>query len=775
MKRSRRWLTRALSLGLVYLVLAVLVHAPRWPERFILPWWAIPAAALVVYVGLALTIARRAPFVRRMLAVVVLGALHATLGAVTALVYALLGAPLAVAFRDAFWICLPAPLLQMLTAPLIAAPLRGRLYPRPAPGQRASRTRRPVVPTTSVPSVAWPVASAAAETPGDRPPTVADREAHAGSQSATVRAPRAESPVAEVKTAEPAPPLDASPTPERPVDVPAPVWAAPVGAPPDEMPEHVRIPFAAVASQLPSTIFLLAVEDVGGRLPQPGHILIPTELVLPQLADGFVQVGWDAIASQFPDSVLARPRQEIATKILSEIVLPLEFIVPQLSAEFFGGALEAVDTRHLESFPMPFQTPDDVAAEMTSEVQTPRVETPEERAAPWTPAEEPEDVDEQPLASMVEVHMPPFTSSAVTVPEDIAGDDVSWERSWPDSVAPDDVSSPEPIAHETVSLAEVSLASDWSAEDVSSTDVWEEGQSDDPVPPAVMPAPVMPAPPMSAPLMPSVALSPVEPSPVAPREIRLLFARLNRFDLHAESVDGTTVYRASAPGIPADTVRALTARLLPFLGEGWSGPVEQITVRGARMAVVVTALGEPGTKLAVLAAAADRGPSLAFIELLGRQGAAAWEVADDEADAAEPERWPQRDGRADLAYGIAGPELLDVAPRLAAFGGVAPGSFEAADGARVHAFVDPDISARAVAAFALDVFTAMAAAPEAGGLGPVESVTCRKGSEHVVVRGLPGALPRIVVAAGTVTRSGRAQGELARAAAALADPARGRS
>src|SRR5262249_33468516 len=83
----------------------------------------------------------------------------------------------------------------------------------------------------------------------------------------------------------------------------------------------------------------------------------------------------------------------------------------------------------------------------------------------------------------------------------------------------------------------------------------------------------------------------VEPALVAPRAIRMLFARLNRLELDADSLNGVTVYRACAPGVPADVVHALTTQLLPFLDDGWSGPIEQITVRGSRMALVVTVLG----------------------------------------------------------------------------------------------------------------------------------------------------------------------------------------
>jgi len=73
----------------------------------------------------------------------------------------------------------------------------------------------------------------------------------------------------------------------------------------------------------------------------------------------------------------------------------------------------------------------------------------------------------------------------------------------------------------------------------------------------------------------------------------------------------------------------------------------------------------------------------------------------------------------------------------------------------------------AVARFACELFTTVAEADETSSLGTLESVTCRQGSQHVVIRALPGAARRLLVAAGTVTRSGRAQSQVERAATAL--------
>src|SRR5947209_14137375 len=110
----------------------------------------------------------------------------------------------------------------------------------------------------------------------------------------------------------------------------------------------------------------------------------------------------------------------------------------------------------------------------------------------------------------------------------------------------------------------------------------------------------------------------------------------------------------------------MTTRLLSPLRAGWSRRgLDQITVRGAAAAVVITALGDVDGAGGVLVAGARRGPGLALVELLGRRGASSWPsarpgVAVTTAPAGDrpaPSR-VQEDG------------LARIVPALAAFGSV---------------------------------------------------------------------------------------------------------
>jgi hypothetical protein len=305
--------------------------------------------------------------------------------------------------------------------------------------------------------------------------------------------------------------------------------------------------------------------------------------------------------------------------------------------------------------------------------------------------------------------------------------------------------------------------------------------------PALDPGTV-PSPASSGPV--SVPVPPVEPASVmasvpaparivAPREIRALFSRLSRLAIDADEAHGVTVYRVCSGDVASDAVGDLAVCLLPFLRDGWSGAaVGQITLRGARGAVVVSALGDLRADGALLAVAAGRGSSLALLELLGRRAAAEWT-----GRGSAPSRAGAGRGDVDRVTGgglvaeAPGPDIARVARTLAAFGEVSAARFGSGTAVRIDAFVDAGLGVSAVAGFARDLVDAVAATPAAGELGRLESVTCRRGDEHLVARPLLSAVvgscghDRLVVAAGVVARPGLAQGQLERVAAVLAGEA----
>jgi predicted regulator of Ras-like GTPase activity (Roadblock/LC7/MglB family) len=584
-------------------------------------------------------------------------------------------------------------------------------------------------------------------------------------------------------------------------------------------PQTLRIPFSTIAAQLPDDLFRMPAGEVGARLSTPDHVLVPVTLVLPQLAEGFVEVRWDAIGHQFPDSVLARPARETAARVYAAITLPLDEIVAQLPADLFADAGRVVDTTHLENFPLPFQPVTDTRAEEPApEPVAATTATPLDRAAPAAvvarahespsvPAvevEEPAPVIEpvvvqaeaviQAETSVIRAEAPVVQAEAPVVQRE--GPVVQAEAPVVQAEAPM-VQAEAPVVQAEAPMvqpegpvvqAEAPVVQDQApaiqdeAPVVQDEAPWVQDQAPvddgDGVAEAVVeeePYGLVAAEHAET-RVPPRAAEPrgAEPSPMALREIRALFARLNRLEIDAGYIDGVTLYRACSPDVGAEAIRELAARLLPFLRDGWSGPVEQITVRGARAAIVLTALGGPDAAGPVLAAGTGRGPSLGLIELLGRRGAATWPTASAGGYAMERDargRAGAARGRADasshLVRGIVDTDLARLTPALAAFGHVAAACFDAADGARVYAFVDPDLAASGVAAFAHDLLQAVTAAEGARDLGRVESVTCRRGAGQLMVRAVTGGAPRLVVAAGAVARPGRAHGQLECAAAAL--------
>ncbi|HJR05597.1 MAG TPA: hypothetical protein VKA83_28380, partial [Methylomirabilota bacterium] len=147
---------------------------------------------------------------------------------------------------------------------------------------------------------------------------------------------------------EPPPPVVPEPAQERAaVDVP------PAAAETDEA--TVRISFGRVATELPAEAFHAPLDQVAERMRQPGALLVPRSIVLPQLAEGLIRVGWDVVAPQFPRADLAVSDAQMMERLPNGIRLPLDEIVRQVPLDLFAAPGPAADVRGLESFPAPFQ------------------------------------------------------------------------------------------------------------------------------------------------------------------------------------------------------------------------------------------------------------------------------------------------------------------------------------------------------------------------------------------------------------------------------------
>lgn len=513
----------------------------------------------------------------------------------------------------------------------------------------------------------------------------------------------------------------------------------------------VRIRFETVADQIPHDVLTASPAHIAARLPDPGYVLVPEAFVVSQLAEGLVRVPWEVIGRQLPDAAFSGTRAAIAGRLADvAIELPLAEIVSQLSPDVFADALEPVDVTGIESFPMPFNPSTETV--VTAEVTV-------------TPASaEPE---------------PPVHPLALAMSDAPAVSEPALVMSEPAPV----VSDTAPVVNDSASVvSDTALAAPLVEEYVGGPDVFEleadlrvDEVDRESLPEVLVPDPIHvepvavdaePTPWVSVVAEPpdvAVASQPDVPAPVLPREIRALFARLNRFEIDAEMVGGVTLHRLAGPDMSAQALREMAARLLSPLRRGWSRHgLDQITVRGATAAVVVTALGDLDGAGAVLVAGTRRGPGLALVELLGRRGAAAWPSASRTVTAPT---LPVPDG--DAAGDLDGEGLAWVAPALAAFGPVDGRRFPG-DGDVVYAFVDPRLVAPEVAAFAREVVDAVTSAGVAE-LGPLESVTGRYGAEQVVIRAVarPLGVPWLVVAAGAVDRPGLAHRQVERAAALL--------
>lgn len=626
----------------------------------------------------------------------------ATLGAHAALVVVASGLDVALGGRSwspaavlALVPFAPTLVLQLIFAPLALAPFRSVLTLAArssrrrwgaAPGRPLPRVAAAPVPWAAAPAPATGVAGASAPAEMDAlfdaavPPVGIDAPGAAAvvEGSAAVAAP-ATTPAAETA----APPLADETDAPAAVDTVAP-------AVPDEA--CVRVRFERVAAQLPPALFTAPPADVAALLAEPGHLLVPCRLVVPQLADGLVQVPWAAVAGQFPRTLRAASDAKVREALgASGLVLPLDEIVPQLPPDVFAMSSRAVDVRRLEEFPLPFQPP----------AASPAVD---EAAGPPADAWAAVAAGDAPAADSVE----PAPVDAATVAE------------------PALVAGPSTDAHAGATDADAA-AMDSEAEATA---------------------------PSAAPR--------VVPLPARRDEARRVAATLlpatGTVEVDAYAVGGVPVLSVGSPGLAADAVARTVARALPVLVERRApGPLAQVTLRGARGAVVLTPLGPREHGAPVLVVALVPGASLALLELLALRATGGAGGGDA---AAEP--LPADAGFVPAAADAA---LAGVAGTLGAFGAVVPSVLRHADGGLdLFLFTAADRAVTPVARAARELF---AAAVDGAALGAVSSIAFRGAREQVLATPLAARRPALLVAAGVVRRPGLARLQLGRAAAAL--------
>lgn len=258
---------------------------------------------------------------------------------------------------------------------------------------------------------------------------------------------------------------------------------------------------------------------------------------------------------------------------------------------------------------------------------------------------------------------------------------------------------------------------------------------------------------------PAPVAPPVAPPREMPREAvdRETLARLaaclagaGTFEAWSGEADGVPLVAFVAPSLPRDAVTAAAAHVARLLGAAVG---EQVTVRTARAAIVVTAAPTP-----IVIAARRPGAPVALLEQRGARAAA--QSGRPGEGGTPPER--------ELAALTVEPRVAVVAGALGAFGGVEPAVLaDPAAGARVYVFREPDRAAERVGALALAAWEGLARVRDAD-LGALVSITFRQGRRRTLVRALAGGEgTTLLAAAGPVARPGRAWREADRAAATL--------
>ena len=416
-ERFSAWLVAALGLGAyVGLIYALTV----FPLQFELPMphWATCAVLAVTYGLLVLLFVRRPTIIRWIVGTALLTALDVALVMAREPLSVMLDP--ALAGRPLPW-TLPPPLPELVGVFLLLVPLRDLLRARP----RLARER-----TSGSSRASSSLRARGAVVP--RVPQAARSEGVDALKDLPVWERSATAEPAEIPTQMPMP----APTPAVPPE-PIRIAARPnetvrrAVAPTENRPETVRKPprrpdvvlriaLDRVMGQLPPGTFLAPEDEVAASLRDPGHLLIPGELVVTQLSEGVARIGWNDIVDQFPSRLVGLSPEEISKHLGEGLRLPLDEVVGQLPHELFVADIPEVEIAGLDRIPVPFQpmeesTPAPSLSQAAAEARTARVVEPPSAAPAPPPAPEPA-VTPGPVSSVAETRAlatPPASTAAV--------------------------------------------------------------------------------------------------------------------------------------------------------------------------------------------------------------------------------------------------------------------------------------------------------------------------------------------------------------------------
>jgi len=765
-----------------YAVAALAVFALLPVANLSLPWWVALAAPAVVYTLVVTMCCPRANTAEAIGIVALLFIAHAALASATGMVYAALTElPYPTALAVAAWEYLPAPVLQVLCVSLMVLPFRA-FYAAP----RARRRGR---------SSVSPAAALGVGSSGDPRHVTSELPP---SPFATPELP-------------PSSPALAAATPEG-FGLPAPIAGGSRREGAERVEEVVSIPFARIADQLPAGAFTISPDRLGANMLEPGHLLVPTRLVIPQLVEGRVTVAWEDVADQFPRHALAVDEASVRDGLAEgRIVLPLDEVVRRLPAELFEMSSPSADIQGLERFPLPFRPlepdPDPVMSSPPPSAPVAAAPTPVEEPPVKGALPDPATVVEPEQSAAVVERSLPVAEAAPTIeaeyiPSFLVPDseieyglgDRTSEALRPELSSAEVTAELDKMPNTAVKAEQDELRSadlEAARSGVVAADLPPMTVA---APPAVATPPVVERPPVAeaSPIaeVPRVAPSPVEaprveqvvadtPRPAASsigdraRQGSQLAAVLTPFgalEVGSRGIEGVTLFTFASGALSAEAVLRTAGAILPFLMTGrapWT--VDQLTVRREGGAIIVTPLGPVESGGPAMVASVGRVGSLALLEIVclkaAREHRLTYPAVSSRAAA------PAASGSAtyDTRNG-GGLSLGFLAGDLDAFGRVSPTVLrDSTGGTEVCVFLTPGGDSRAVAGFSVDVCRALVESDEPA-LGALQSVTFRLGERRLVVRpvkGTPGRFSVLVAAGEAVDRPGLAYRQLERAAGLL--------
>jgi hypothetical protein len=822
--RTRVRISRSLRSGAVVLLAALTTTAlfeADLGRGLLLSSAMVAGAPPVLYLLLAFALLRGAPFSRRLGWAVGACGIYAALGLFSGVTLSF-AHPMSMegALRRCLWSYAPAPFISLLAAPLVLlawrsrlvsarvvvraaraqAPLVARVPGPPLPSatpdwdsvlqvstppqwasaqatavfERAGRERdgvteepvreerKPAPPVVAAPPAATAAPPAATAGPMVAAPAPAVTAKPLVAAPAPVAPPPAPKAAAPAPKAAPAAPKAASPAPRAP----APVRVAPPASSEPTTPASeavVRVPFDRIADQLPPDVFTLPPARLGESLHEAHVILVPCRLILPQLGEGAVEIPWTLVDGQFPDLAFAMPQAEVRRRFPGWVIsLPMDEVVRQIPLDTFRVQGPAADLSDIGEFPAPFTPgppePEEPAAPPTPEpvVKAERAPVAKAQPAPVVPPPAPVPVvAAEPLVVIPEVLFAPEPSPAPVVAATPVAPPAPVAPSAPSApmVPPARVAPPHPAAPATPTPPAAPASRAPTATPVAPRPA--------PVTPAVAPTPQPAA---------RVEPKPAEPAPtaaVADEEAEALgralapsLTPLGAFDWQAWRVEGRPVASFVPRALPREAIDRLVVCAAPLVERLASWGIEQMTIRTARLAFVLTPLGARGC----LAAAVRRGGTVAMLEVLSTR---ATRAAGARARAAAAIAFPSVATTPARAGNGAG-DVGGAARALAAFGPLAASVAEAEGAApSVYVFAGQDQAVLAGAARA--VHEGLIARHDAEALGRLDSVVLRRGRERFVLRPLlrSAGAPAVLAAAGAVALAGRAHRAAAQAATLL--------